>query len=113
MLAAYLGEMVDYTPGFHLLAVLAGAWLKSDGLHMAHAVVAFSVALKLGMLFLITRRLMPADMPRVWLAIVAVLLPWLPYSFFVGSFMEQSFLSQVTAELFAVAMWWTIVDLAR
>ena len=32
-LGAYLGEMIDYTPGAHLLAVLAGAWLRRDALH--------------------------------------------------------------------------------
>ena len=42
-------------------------------------------------------------------AIVAALLLWLPYAFFAGSFMEQSFLSQVVSELFAVAMWWALV----
>ena len=46
---------------------------------------------------------------RVPFAIVAALLPWLPYMFFAGSFMEQSFLSQVVSELFAIAMWWTLV----
>ena len=59
-------------------------------------------------MFLIARRLMPDGVPRVPLAIIAVLLLWLPYVFFVGSFMEQSFLSQVVSELLAVAMWWTI-----
>jgi hypothetical protein len=34
----YLGEMVDYTPGSHLLAVLAGAWSGSDALHAVHPV---------------------------------------------------------------------------
>jgi hypothetical protein len=34
---------------------------------------------------------------------------WLPYTFFAGSFMAQSFLSQVVSELFAVAMWWALV----
>jgi hypothetical protein len=106
---AYLGEMIDYTPGAHLLIVLAGRWLRTDGLHVAHAVVSATVALKIGIVFLIARRLMPDDGPRVPFAIAAALLPWLPYRFFAGSFMEQSFLSQVVSELFAMAMWWTIV----
>jgi hypothetical protein len=47
--------------------------------------------------------------PRVAFAVVAALLLWLPYVFFVGSFIEQSFLAQVVSELFAVAMWWASV----
>jgi hypothetical protein len=108
-LGAYLGEMIDYTPGLHLLAVLVGAWVRRDALHVVHAVVALTVALKSGILFLIARRLMPDGVPRVTLALVAPLLLWLPYVFFAGSFMEQSFLSQVASELFAVAMWGTVV----
>ena len=105
---AYLGEMIDYTPGAHLLTALVAAWFRSDGLHMIHAVVSLTVALKSGIVFLIARRLMPDDVPRLPFAVAASLLPWLPYAFFAGSFMEQSFLSQVVSELFAVAMWWAI-----
>ena len=106
---AYLGEMIDYTPGVHLLAVLAGAWVGRDALHALHAVVALTVALKSGLVFLVARRVMPDGVPRVPFAMVAALLLWLPYALFVGSFMEQSFLAQVVSELFAVAMWWTLV----
>jgi hypothetical protein len=109
ILGAYLGEMIDYTPGAHLLAVLAGAWLHRDALHVLHPVVAVTAALKSGLVFLIARRLMPDEIPRAPFAIVAALLLWLPYTFFAGSFMEQSFVSQVVSELFAMAMWWTIV----
>lgn len=106
---AYLGEMIDYTPGVHLLAVLAGAWCRRDALHVVHAVIALTVALKSGIVFLVARRLMPDGVPRVPFAVVAALLLWLPYAFFVGSFMEQSFLAQVASELFAVAMWGVLV----
>jgi hypothetical protein len=106
---AYLGEMIDYTPGAHLLVALAGAWLRRDALHVLHAIVALTVALKCVLVFLIARRLMPDEVPRVPFAIGAALLLWLPYTFFAGSFMAQSFFSQVVSELFAVAMWWTIV----
>ena len=55
----YLGEMVDYTPGSHLLAVLAGAWFGSDALHAVYPVVAGTVALKAGFVFLIARGVLP------------------------------------------------------
>jgi hypothetical protein len=109
-LGAYLGEMIDYTPGLHLLSVLAGIWLHRDALHVVHGVLALTVALKSGILLLIARRLMPDGVSRVASALVAVLLLWLPYEFFAGSFMEQSFLAQVASELFAVAMWGTLVS---
>ena len=108
-LGAYLGEMIDYTPGLHLLAVLAGAWLRLDALHAVHAVVAATVALKSGLVLLIARRLIADGVPRLAFAAAAVLLLWLPYIFFAGSFMEQSFLAQVVSELFAIAMWWTLI----
>ena len=106
---AYLGEMIDYTPGAHFLAVLAGRWLRSDALQAVHGTIALTVALKSGIVFLIARRLMPAAVPRIPFAITAVLLLWLPFVFFVGSFMTESFLSQVVSELFAVALWWVLV----
>ena len=109
VLGAYLGEMIDYTPGFHLLAVLSGTWIRRDALHAVHALIALTAALKCGFVFLIARRLLPEGVPRVAFAAVAVLLLWLPYTFFAGSFMAQSFLSQVVSELFAVAMWWALV----
>ena len=105
----YLGEMVDYTPGSHLLAVLAGAWVGSDALHAVLPVVAGTVALKAGFVFLIARRVLPDDGPRVPFAVMAVVLLFLARVHFVGSFMEQSYLAQVVSELFAVAMWWALV----
>jgi hypothetical protein len=105
-----LGEMIDYTPGAHLLIAMAAAWLRTDALHAAHPFVALTVAVKIGIIFLIARRLLPDGVPRLPFAIVAALLPWVPYVFFAGSFMEQSFLPQVVSELFAVTMWWTVIE---
>lgn len=107
-LGTYLGEMVDYTPGVHLLAVLVGAWTGSDGLHVVYPVVAFSVALKAGLVCLVARRLLPRDVPRMPLAVTSVVLLFLPREYFLGSFIRQSFLAQVLSELFAVAMWWAL-----
>jgi hypothetical protein len=108
-LSTYLGEMVDYTPGLHLLAVLVGAWTRSDGLHVVYPVVACSVALKAAFVFLITRRLLPRGTARVPLAVIGVLLLFLPRAYFFGSFTAQSYLSQVLSELYALGMWWAIV----
>jgi hypothetical protein len=108
-LSEYLGEMVDYTPGSHLLAVLTGAWFRSDALHAVYPTVAGTVALKAGLIFLIALRLLPRDGLRVAGATLAVILLFLARVHFVGSFTEQSYLAQVVSELFAVAMWWVLV----
>jgi hypothetical protein len=108
-LGPFLGEMVDYTPGAHLLAALAGAWTRTDGLHAVYPLVAFTVALKCGLVFLIARRLVSSDVPRIPFAVMAVLLLLLPRAYFTGSFAQHSFLAQVVAEAFAVALWWALV----
>jgi hypothetical protein len=108
-LSEYLGEMVDYTPGFHLLAALVSVWLPGDALHVIYAVVAWTVALKAGIVFLIARRLVPPGAPRDPFALAAVLLLLAPRVYSIGSFTEQSYLAQVVAELFAIAMFWAIV----
>jgi hypothetical protein len=108
-LGAYLGEMLDYTPGSQLLAALAGAWARTDGLHALYPMVAFTVALKSGVVFLVARRLMPAGAPRVAPVVIAVLLLLLPRAYFVGSFAQHSFLAQVVSECFALAMWWALI----
>jgi hypothetical protein len=108
-LYAYLGEMVDYTPGSHLLAVLTGAWFGSDALHLVFPAVAATVALKAGLVFLIARRLLPDGLPRLPFAVIAVVLLFLARVHFIGSFTDQSYLAQVVSELFAVAMWWALV----
>jgi len=104
-LGAVMGEMADYTPGFHLLAALAGAWTRTDGLHAAYPVVALTIALKAGFVFLIAMRLLP----RRLFAVAAVVMLFAPREYFLRSFTEHSFLAQVVSELFAVAMWWALV----
>jgi hypothetical protein len=104
-----IGGMVDYTPGAHLLASLAGAWTRSDGLHAMHPLLAAVVALKAGFIFLIARRTFSESQLRTPTGIGAVLLLFLPFDYFLGSFVRFSFFAQVVAELFAVVMWWALV----
>lgn len=108
-LGALMGEMADYTPGLHLLAALAGAWTRTDGFHAMYPIVALTVAVKAGLLFSIAMRVLPRGTPRVPFAVAAVLLLLVPHEYFFRSFTEHSFLAQVVAELFAVAMWWAVV----
>jgi hypothetical protein len=104
-LRPYLGDMIDYSPGIHVLAVLAGAWTRTSGLQTVYPLVALSVAIKAGFIFLIARR----SVHRNPQALIAPLLLFLPYGYFLGSFTHDSFLAQVASELFAVAMWWAVL----
>jgi hypothetical protein len=105
----FLGEMVQYTPGSHILTSLAGAWSRSNGLHVLHAVMAGSAALKAGFVFLITMRVLPRDVARVPFAALASMSLFASQTYFLSSFAQYSFLAQVVAELFAVAMLWALV----
>ena len=109
-LGAVMGEMADYTPGVHLLAALAGAWTRTDGLHTIYPIVAMSVAVKASLVFAITVRVLhPSSHARVPFGIAAAVLLFAPREYFLRSFTEHSFLAQVVSELFAVAMWWALV----
>ena len=106
---AYLGEMVHYTPGAHLLSSLVGWWSGRDGFHAAYFVVALSVAIKAGFVFLATLRLLPGHPSRIPFSLVAVASLLLPQAFVIGSFARYSYLAQVVSEMFAVAMWWATI----
>lgn len=106
---AFLGEMAYYTPGSHVLVALLGAWLRADGLQAFHPLIAFTVGLKTTFVFLIARRLAAQGTPRVPLAAIAALALFAAPRFFAGAFVEYSFLAQIVAELFGVAMWWALV----
>jgi len=137
-LGPVMGEMIHYTPGFHLLAVLAGAWTRTGGFHAAYPVLALTVALKAGFVFLIAMRMLsrsttatrralaslpsraPGNLgglggtdssprPQTLFAVAAVLMLFAPREYSLRSFTDHSFLAQVVSELFAVAMWWALV----
>lgn len=104
----YLGQMVAYTPGGHILAALGGAWAGTDGLHAFYPLIAWSVAIKAGFIFVICCRVVPRGGPRIPFALIGVLLLFLPRAYLVGSFTHDSFFAQVVSETFAVAMWWAV-----
>jgi hypothetical protein len=99
-----MGEMAHYTPGSHLLAVVAGAVFGVDGLRAFFPLTVLCAALTAGFVFLIARR---GGLPVPY-AIVAVALLFLPAQYFFGAFTHDSFLAQTVSTLFAVAMWWAI-----
>ncbi len=108
-LGGYLGEMIAYTPGSHLLIALAGAWSGTSGFRAAYPVVAMTVAFKCAIVFLIAGRLLPTGPSRTPLAFAAAALVFLPRVYMLGSFLERSFFAQVVSELFAVGAWGVMI----
>jgi hypothetical protein len=106
----FLGEMVQYTPGSHILTALVGAWGRTPGLHALHPVMAASVALKTGFVFLIAMRVLPRELARVPIAAIASISLFASQTYFLGAFAQYSFLAQVVAECFAVAMFWALTS---
>ena len=104
-LEAAMGEMAHYTPGAHLLAVMAGKWFGSDGLHAFFPLVAICAALTTGFVLLIARRI---GLPLPF-AIAAVLLLFLPSQYFFGGFTHDAYLGQTVSMVFAVAAWWALI----
>jgi hypothetical protein len=106
---ALLGEMAHYTPGLHLTTVIAAAIARTDGFHALYPVIVFTVALKLGFVSLILLRLFSGAPMRAPLAAAGVLLVFAIPAFSVASFRHDSFFAQVVSELFAIALWWTLI----
>lgn len=106
---AALGEMGHYTPGFHLLAVIAGSIAGVDADRMAYPLLAMTVALKWGFVGLIAYDAVDATRARVPLAWAAAgLVLFAPRAFSLDGFLQAGFFAQVASELFAVAGWWAL-----
>jgi hypothetical protein len=112
-LGAYLGEMIDYTPGLHLLAVAAGRWTGRDAVHAIFPIVVLSAAMKAGVVFLIALRCLASARPeraeRTAFALAAVLMLAFPHVYVLGSFIHDSYFPQVVSEFFALVMWLAIL----
>lgn len=101
-----MGEMAHYTPGSHLLAVMAGAWFGRDGFHAFFPLMLVCAALTAAFVYLIARR---HGLAQPY-AIAATLLLLLPAQYFSGAFTHDSYLAQTVSTLFAVAAWWALVN---
>jgi hypothetical protein len=100
-----MGEMAHYTPGAHLLAVIAGSIFGVDGLRAWFPLLVLSAALSAAFVYLIARR---ARLPLPY-AIASVLLLFLPAPYFHGAFTHDAFLAQAIATSFVVGAWWAVV----
>jgi hypothetical protein len=106
---AALGEMAHYTPGLHLLIVVAGALVGVDAYRTAFPLLALTIALKAGFVFLIAHDLLAGMRGRLPLAVAAVgLVLFTPRAYSVDGFLQAGFFAQVASELFVVAGWWAL-----
>jgi hypothetical protein len=106
---AFLGEMADYTPGLHILTVVAARLWQVDPFRTIYAVVALAVALKLAVFALVLLRGLDGHPVRVPVALFGVWCAVHTASYSFGSFLQDSFLAQVVGELFAVVAWWALL----
>ena len=104
-----LGEMAHYTPGIHLLTVVAGALTGMPAYRVAYPLLTCTVALKAGFVFLIAGDVLATARARLPLAVTAVaLVLFAPRAYSLDSFLQAGFYAQVASELFVVAGWWAL-----
>jgi hypothetical protein len=108
-LEPFLLEMMNYTPGSHILAAAIAIWLRVDALRVVHPIAAICVALKAGVLYLIARRVIDGPRGAVQ-GLAAPLLALMPSVYFLGSFSQFFFFAQVVSETFAIAMLLAVVS---
>lgn len=105
----YLGDMVAYPPGGHLLAALVAAWLGTTGVRVLHAVMAYSVAAKAALVYSVTVRLLPGVRTAPVFGLCASLFLLFPFEYVIGPLLRWGFYAQALAETFALATLWALV----
>jgi hypothetical protein len=103
-LEPYLVEMVNYTPGSHILAATVGGWLRVDPLRVLFPLTALFVAMKVGIVYMLAVRAMPDGRTAAAYALAAPVLLLVPAAYVIRSFFQFYFYAQVVSETFALAM---------
>ena len=104
---AALGEMAHYTPGLHLLMAIAGHLAGIDAYRTAYPLLALTIALKAGFVFLIAYDLLAGVAARLPVAVAAVgLVLFAPRAYSLDGFLQAGFYAQVASEAFVLAGWW-------
>jgi hypothetical protein len=104
MLYPYLLEMMNYTPGAHILAAAASRLLSADPLAVVYPMAAAFFAIKTGSIYALARRLIRPLPGADVAALAAPILAFGAPVYFLGSFVQFFFFSQVVSEAFAVGM---------
>ncbi len=103
-LAPYLLEMMGYTPGAHILAAEAGSLLEADPLRIIYPIAALFVAIKMGSLYALARRIIAPAPGAAMMALAAPVLALGCAVYVLGGFVQFFFFSQVVSESFAIGM---------
>jgi hypothetical protein len=104
---ASLGEMAHYTPGLHLLIAIAGHLAGVDAYRTAYSLLALTIALKAGFVFLIAYDVLAGVAARLAVAVAAVgLILFAPRAYSLDGFLQAGFYAQVASEAFVLAGWW-------
>lgn len=103
-LGGYLLEMMGYTPGAHIVAAAAGAWLRVDPLRVVYPLAALFVSLKVGMLYEIARRTIGGQRHATIASAAAPVLVLVPSAYSLGAFVQFFYFGQAVSETFAVGV---------
>ena len=99
-LGPYLLEMMNYTPGAHLLTALVARAVRADALRVVLPVAVFFVALKAAVVYLMALRLTPRGSAIA--ALSAPLLLFAPAAYAIGGLYQFFFFAQAVSEVFAL-----------
>jgi hypothetical protein len=100
----FLLEMMNYTPGAHILAAAAGRLLSVDPLAVVYPIAAAFFAVKAGSIYGLGRRLIRPLPGAAVAALAAPLLALGAQVYFLGSFVQFFYFSQIVSEAFAIGM---------
>jgi hypothetical protein len=100
----YLLEMMNYTPGSHILAASVADWFRLDALRVLQPLIAVFVAVKLGMLYLLALRVVPGSRSAPVAALSVPVLALVPAVYTIGSSFHVFFYAQVISETFAIGV---------
>jgi hypothetical protein len=110
-LQPYLLEMMNYTPGSHILAAAIGDWARVDALRVVQPIAAVLTGVKAGLVYLIAVRVSTPLRTAGVAALAAPVLAFVPAVYTLGSSFHFFFYAQVVSEAFAIGMllaivWW-------
>ena len=100
----FLLEMMNYTPGSHIVAAVAAHWLRVDPVRVLLPLTALFVAVKVGIVYVLAVRLLPEKRGAPVYALAAPVLLMVPAPYVIGSFFHFFYYAQVLSETFAMAM---------
>jgi len=109
-LVPYLGEMVMYPSGAHVLAALLAGWLGTSGLWVVFPLIMAALIVKAGSVYNIALRTVPARRAHTpALAVAGAALLLLAWNYFMIPLTWHFFLAQISAETLVIIMLWAIV----